>query len=142
MRKETKNFVTEKYLTELEESELDMSNLDKVFGGDKWSEEGYDTIRISRNEQFSYEGEAEPISIELLEKVIAKIKKTGATHMEIVNHGDHHGYVFLGLEIRKSTAEEIESFKNKDKKKKELDLEYKNLEKQMKEIQTKYRAIV
>lgn len=133
-----KKYATVKYLKEIEVSELDITNTQKVFGKDIYDNDGgHEFIRKQLNKEYGYEGESEEISIDTLEKIIDKMKKAGANYMEIVPHGDHHGYVFYGLEIRKSTADEIFDQESKRRKNNELIKCYQKLDEEMKEISKK-----
>jgi hypothetical protein len=132
-----KKHITFKYLKEIEKSEIDIDTLQKI-GGKNIFEDGYERVIKNLSKEYGWEGESEPISISDLEKVIAKLKKTGANYVEIYPHGDHNGYVFYGLEIRKSTKEEIDEINKIRKKRDELSRKYHELNTELQKIKAEY----
>jgi len=74
-----------------------------------------------------------------MEKTIAKLKKEGATHMEVMFHEDHDSYCISGVEIREANEEEIKEFTTEvDKAENEkLNAKKGELEKELKEIDSK-----
>lgn len=135
-----KKYATIKYLKEIEVSELDLANTQKVLGKNIYdSEDGHEFIYLHLNKDHGYEGESEQISIDTLEKIIARMKKAGANYMEIVPHGDHNGYVFYGLDIKKSTADEISKFEKYQEMKSELRKRHAEINDELKEIYSKLR---
>ena len=101
---EIKKYYTARYLKEIEESELDFDNLEEM-GFNYEKNETYHYI-IYANKDF-HPLNQEPISIPKLRSVINEMKRVGATHIEIEYHGDHHGYVFQGVEMRPALDGEI-----------------------------------
>ena len=136
-----KKYLTFRYLKEIEESDLDISTVEKILGKDAYEDPGFERLFFPLNKDYGYETETQRISIELLEKTIAKLKKSGANYMEIMHHTDHNGYVFYGIEVRKSTPEEIENEKRNDiarerieKRMEELKKEFNELDKQRQKL--------
>lgn len=60
-----------------------------------------------------WQGDAEPIPLETLEALVAEMRAADATHVEIMQHGDHNGYHAYGVRIRVGTREEAEAFAEK-----------------------------
>jgi len=106
-------YIYYKIVKEIELSELDFVNQDKILGihpeNDSWE------YQLIENKP-KYYIEAEEIEIDSAIKTLEKLKKAGANYTQIVAHVDHHGYEFYGLEMREATKEEVEDHLNKDKK--------------------------
>jgi hypothetical protein len=82
---------------EIEISELDLQIYDTLkFQQHK---DKLEYIKINPNGKNSYEGESTPIEFSLLEKELDKLKRLGATHVEIVYHEDHFGYILNGVKF-------------------------------------------
>jgi hypothetical protein len=79
------------YLKEIETEELDFVLYDEIFGKD-WEDRERDIVEKKKG--MSWGGDAIPISLHMLKNHIEQIEKTGATHVEIMYHQDHHSYVF------------------------------------------------
>ena len=139
--KEGQQHMTFKYLKEIELSELDMDAVHHVLGKNAYEEPGFQKIFIPLNKEYGYEMETERISIEVLEKTIAKLKKAGANYMEIMHHSDHNGYVFYGIEVRKSTQEEIDEEKRKEIAKERIDKRLEELQSEFQKLQNERAKI-
>jgi hypothetical protein len=133
--------IVAKYLKEEQLTELDLELYD-------WLEEKHDAKgRLEDSdkdywpqrldEDGGWEGDAEPIPIEKLEKLCADMRKLGATHIEMMQHNDHNGYHAFGVHISIGTADQAKQFaelkakkvkKDKDKRIKQLRDELRNLE--------------
>jgi len=136
-----KKYITFKYLKEIEESDLDISTVEKILGKNAYEDPGFESLFFFLNKDYGYERESEMISIDLLEKTIVNLKKAGANYMEIMHHGDHNGYVFYGIEVRKSTKEEVKNYSEEILKKAKIEnkiaalqLEIQNLNEEWKKI--------
>ena len=105
-------YIYYKIVKEIELSELDFVNQDKILGkhpeNDSWE---YQLIE-NRSEYYI---ESEEIEIDTAIKTLEKLKKAGANYAQIVAHVDHHGYEFFGLEMREATKEEVDEYLNKNK---------------------------
>lgn len=134
------NYMTLKYLKEIEESDLDIIEVEKTLGKDAW-EPGYERIFKHLDNDCSWEGECNRISIDLLEKTIAKLKKAGANYVEMMHHSDHNAYVFYGIEVRKSTKEEVLTYQLQNEKKKRIENRLEELDKEKKELSDEWRKI-
>ncbi len=73
----------------------------------------------------------EVISIEEMQKFIAKAKKKGATHLNVFHHGDHRNYNLYALRFRLATESELKKIKEAQGKEKmsEIDEINKQIEK-------------
>lgn len=111
--------IVAKYLKEEQLTELDLELHD-------WLEEKHDAKGLFENsdkdhwqqvldEEGGWEGDAEPIPIEKLEKLCADMRKIGATHIEMMQHNDHNGYHAYGVQISLGTDEQMEQFREKQK---------------------------
>ena len=138
--KQEKKFVTYKYLKAIEESELDIEAVENVLGKNAYEEPGFERIFVNENKN-GWSGEAERISIELLRKTIDKLEKTGANYVEVFHHTDHNGYVFYGLEVRKSTPEEIEDEKRKELAGERIKKRLSELKSEAVELQKQYEKL-
>lgn len=102
-------YITKTFIGENDQSELDFTLQDQ-FGFDY---ERFDDFITIENGVGSTD--ATPMNIDDMIKILNDLKSKGATHIEINDHCDHHGYNISGFEIRKSTDEEVNKFKNKTK---------------------------
>lgn len=94
-------------LKSVEESELDFE-LHGEFGYTlKHSDEDFEFYIIPKNPPKLLTDE---LKIETLENLIQDFKGLGATHIRIVDHCNHHGYLFEALKIELSTPEEAEKY--------------------------------
>lgn len=101
-----KNRILFNYLGEVEESELDfvLMEQDLKMSEREIEKRGRDIIK---NNNGYYGGEANPINIQKAIDLLESFKKIGATHVEIIDHCDHIGYVFNPLEVKIATDKEI-----------------------------------
>lgn len=106
----------------------------KVFGDEVLADGTVEYIR--QNDKDGWKGESSPIEIDYMEGVINKLKKEGATHMEIMFHCDHDSYCISGVEIRRPTADEVNGHidTEKEAKRKELLAKKKQAEDFMKNV--------
>lgn len=108
-------YIKKSYLKEIEVSELDLENVDNILGV---NEDGHNynyITNIDYNKHY-WAGETQEIEIDKLIETVTKLKKSGANYVEILHHGDHHGYVFYGIEMRNATKEEVAKHLDDDKK--------------------------
>lgn len=99
-------YIKKVYLKEIEASDLDLENVDNVLGNNP---DGHDyklLTNINHNQHY-WAGGAQEINIDKLIEILSKLKESGANYVEMLNHVDHHGYVFYGIEMRKATKEEV-----------------------------------
>lgn len=102
-------YIKETYTEEVEHSDLDLINVDEILG---LNEDGHDYRMITTGGiDMWWNGEAQQINIDTLIDTLQKMKKNGANYVEIMHHGDHHGYNIYGVELRKATYGEIRDFK-------------------------------
>jgi hypothetical protein len=78
-----------------------------------------------------------PINIDHLIACLQRLKKDGATHVEMNYHVDHIGYEIDGYQIRTATQDEINKHlgKKKAKKTKETEDEINRLKKKLKDLE-------
>jgi hypothetical protein len=107
------NVIYIKYLREVETEELDLE-LYNPFFTDEEMENDYPSF-IYENHDVGGWSEEDPIKIEDLQNLLEEIKNSGASHVEIMHHTDHHSYVLTPSIIRKATEEEIKE--NEERKK-------------------------
>jgi len=143
--KKTKG-ITKTYKKEIDLSEIDIllnETIHKDWYDDDPNESIYThlekKINITKRGKGSWEGEAIPVKIDDAIKVLEKLKKAGSNYCEVMYHSDHCGYVFNGMEIRKSTEAEITEFKNKAIKKAKLE---KEMEKMRLEYEKKHKKLL
>ena len=107
-------FIKETYIEEIEHCDLDLLNQDEILG---LNEEGHDYRLITTGgEDMYWNDEAQQINIDTLIDTLQEMKKKGANYVELLHHGDHHGYNIYGVELRKATDEEIATARKKAKK--------------------------
>lgn len=104
-----KIYVTKTVKFEASPSELDFENRE-AFG---WEDhDTHDFNELTNNIMMT---DVEPISIETLVEILNKAKEAGSTHIAIEYHCDHIGYDITGIEIRKSTTDEINAHVEKQR---------------------------
>lgn len=105
------DYILIKYLKEIEtEDGIYYDDLSKIAESDN----PYSIVEKKRGNTWS--GSSNPINLDKAESIIKELKKLGASHVEIMYHEDHDSYVFNGVEIRKPTEEEIDSYEKKKNK--------------------------
>jgi hypothetical protein len=118
--------ITEIYKESKSLTEIDFILRDKMLGKN-WSEneERFGQITLN-NDHKNWQGESHPISIDDVIKTLESFKKKGCNYVEIMYHCDHIGYYFNGLDIHRSTNEEVAKDKErldaKSKAKKEAEI--------------------
>lgn len=125
MKTKTKLRLKLEYLKEIQTEELDFVIYDMIFGKE-W--EGRERDVVVGRDKSTWGGEAIPIPISMVRKVLDQLEKKGSNFVEIMHHTDHHSYVFNGMKITKATEKECEKEIEKEKKKKEIQLEVNKLE--------------
>lgn len=119
--KNKRNCITKKYVGEIEhEDGLYFYEFYKLFGEDALENEA---CYINKNDKPSnWGGINSTISIENVQNYLSKLTKKGATHVEIMFHSDHDSYIFNGVELKKSTEDDINEFELKEKNKLKSDI--------------------
>jgi hypothetical protein len=116
-------YIKETYLEEIEHCDLDLINEDEILGLNK---DGHDyQIITEEGEDMWWNGEAQQINIDTLIDTLQEMKKKGANYVELMHHGDHHGYNIYGVELRKATDEEIVIARKKAKEEHEVRMQNK-----------------
>ena len=107
MAKKLNHSITKIYKTEESLTEIDFVLRDKILGKN-WSEneERFGDITLN-NDYNSWKGESHPINIDDVIKILENLKEKGSNYVEIMYHCDHIGYYFNGLDIHRSTNEEV-----------------------------------
>jgi hypothetical protein len=135
--KNNNHSITKEYKEEIDDSELDMTLYDEILGKD-WSdkEKYHDTIYKGRDNQYGWQGESHPISIDRMMKHLQDLKDKGCNHVEIMYHCDHIGYNIYGLDIHRSTNEEVKAHKKWQaaEKEKEKQKKIKELTKELEKV--------
>lgn len=129
---ETTKYYTAKYLKQIEESELDIENLEKM--GFKYDDDTDYRYIFYKDGDF-YPLRQEGISIPRLKKIIKEMEKSGATHIEVEYHADHHGYVVQGVLMRPALEEEIAEYVEATTKIKDKESRIAELYQQIKKIE-------
>lgn len=125
--------ITKRYIKEVDITEIDIVNQDQILGPDPECERDHERITIP-NKKASWAGEAEPVEIGKMIDTLTRLRDLGSTHVEIMHHEDHHGYYVNGLEMRKSTPEELADLRDKTAKQEEKHREIAELEKKIEKI--------
>jgi hypothetical protein len=125
------------YIQEIAHDELDLINLDDVFGISNDYHEHEEIVSVV-GDRMHWIGEAEPINIDLLIKTLQELKDSGCNYVEVMFHCDHHGYNISGLKMREATKKEVENYEadkkirieaEKEKRRKQLEEELAKLKK-------------
>lgn len=108
MSKKKKRFIHYTVLKEIEHCDLDLELQDFVFGANPDGHDYDGTIKdLSKKGNYWWNGENDYLEIDKAIKTLQRLKKAGATHVDITPHCDHHGYNFYGSIFREATEEEI-----------------------------------
>lgn len=115
-------------------SEFDFILYGNLFGKE-WDDDDlvHPSERIIDNREFFSDGT--PIEIDVLIRLLQKLKRKGANYIALNDHCDHHGYDIEGIKIEEATKKEIENYLAKKKESKEKEDKIKELYNQIKEIQ-------
>jgi hypothetical protein len=116
------NLYTKKYKKQIEISEIDFDLYEEFFP--RWDtyddERGTHPEVIESNpEELDWINEVHPVNIERALNILSQLKENGCSHVEIMYHTDHIGYIFTGVDIYLSTKEEIKENLLKDKEESE-----------------------
>jgi hypothetical protein len=122
-------YITKIHVGEIEVSELDIENVETILGKDFYDKSAHYSY-IEKTKKSTWGGEQEPIAINKLLPLINRLKNKGATHIEVMYHIDHQGYVLNGYTLRKSTTEESDEEKRIWENQKETLKQLDELEKQ------------
>lgn len=102
-------YMLKKYVHSVEPHEsLNYEPFYKAFGDDFWDDVISAKYITKGVERHSWGNEVSPVSITDMEDIIKEMKKKGATHLEIMYHGDHDSYCVTGVEIRTPFQYEID----------------------------------
>ena len=125
------------YIKEIEHSELDIENLENIFGkSDDYHE--HETLTTQSNGSNMYwTGEAEPINIDTLMNTLQTLKDAGCNYVEVMFHCDHIGYNITGLEMREASKEEVNKYRAH--KRSQLKIEKENKIKELEEALNKLK---
>lgn len=135
MKKETPNiYYTKEVVSGHSLSELDF-DLGNKLGFDYEVHDDLINITFS-DEKEIHTYEATPVEIDIMLDILNKAKKNGATHVEIEDHIDHHGYEITTFKIGLATEKEVKQYKEKEKalSKKDKSKRIKALEKALAEL--------
>ena len=106
-------YIRKIYVKEIETEDcISVCNIDKILG---YNEEGHDFETLVKDDNnSSWGGEVAAMPIVEIEDILFRLKKErNCTHVEIMYHEDHGGYIFNGVVLRKATDDEIEKHVNK-----------------------------
>ena len=123
-----------KYLQEISQTELDLQLYEDLTStreeADLLQE---DHLREYDHPKNGWHGEATPILISDLKRIVASIEATSATHVEIFNHCDHHGYYFypVQIDVLDPKEEQAVQLKRIEEREREIDVRLA----QLKEVQ-------
>ncbi len=107
MKKNINHSVTYSYKSEVPATEIHYDILDKIIGKN-WETEPHSEITIVPGKNsWANSMDASPIEIDRVLKILTKLKKEGSNYVEIMYHCDHAGYYFNGIDIHRSTDEEV-----------------------------------
>jgi len=111
-------------------NELDFVNRE-AFGWEDWDR--HDFIEINKG---NVNRDDEPIEINSMIELLQKAKDAGSTHVNINYYTDHHGYDISGVEMRKSTQEEIDNYEEFKSSIKDIDAQIKKLNGELSKLTT------
>lgn len=113
-------------------SELDFE-LQSEFGFD-YDNGGEFNVTQKDNAENASE-DATPIKVDDLLEALQKLKKKGATHVQLEHHGDHIGYDISGWKIKKASDKDVANEKKKVLKQQVKQEKIQKLRKQIEEIE-------
>ena len=109
-------YITKEVIGDVEHSEIDFLIRDD-FGFDYENDQELVEIEVGNGDVRN-----EPISIDTLIESLQELKQKGSTHVALNYHTDHIGYEMTGYKIYLSTEEQISSYEEKLKIKREKEL--------------------
>jgi predicted butyrate kinase (DUF1464 family) len=109
-------YITKEVIGDVEHSEIDFLIRDD-FGFDYENDQVLVEIEVGNGDVRN-----EPISIDTLIESLQELKQKGSTHVALNYHTDHIGYEMTGYKIYLSTEEQINSYEEKLKIKREKEL--------------------
>jgi hypothetical protein len=109
-------YITKEVIEDVEHSEIDFL-IHEEFGFDYENEQELVEIEVGNGDVRN-----EPISIDTLIESLQELKQKGSTHVALNYHTDHIGYEMTGYKIYLSTEEQINSYEEKLKIKREKEL--------------------
>jgi hypothetical protein len=109
-------YITKEVIEDVEHSEIDFLIRDD-FGFDYENDQELVEIEVGNGDVRN-----EPISIDTLIESLQELKQKGSTHVALNYHTDHIGYEMTGYKIYLSTEEQISSYEEKLKIKREKEL--------------------
>ena len=121
-------YITKEVIGDVEHSEIDFLIRDE-FGFDYENDQELVEIEVGNGDVRN-----EPISIDLMVKTLQELKEKGSTHVSLDYHCDHIGYEMTGYKIYLSTEEQINTYEEKLKIKREKELKLKALREEYNKI--------
>ena len=113
-----------KYLPEIQVTELDLQIYDDLTSTEKEADQLQDDhLREYDYPKNGWHREASPVKIDTLKKIVEAVEATCATHVEIFNHEDHHGYYFYPVRIEVLDPKEERAIELKRIKEREREIE-------------------
>ena len=109
-------YITKEVIGDVEHSEIDFLIRDD-FGFDYENDQELVEIEVGNGDVRN-----EPINIDTLIESLQELKQKGSTHVALNYHTDHIGYEMTGYKIYLSTEEQISSYEEKLKIKREKEL--------------------
>ena len=107
-------YILQHYKKEIALCELDFTVREKFLGQEE-NDDWWDHEKIRKFNGDFWWGEATEIDVDLAINTLQELKKEGCNFVEIMHHGDHHGYIFVGKEVRLATDTEIMEHELKNK---------------------------
>lgn len=111
-----KMYITKEVIDDVEHSEIDFLIRDD-FGFDYETYDDLVEIEVGNGDVRN-----EPINIDTLIETLQELKQKGSTHVALHYHIDHIGYEMTGYKIYLSTEEQINTYEEKLKIKREKEL--------------------
>lgn len=135
MKKDKKLFLTLLYKKEIETNDSISWDCFYDIFGDDFDKDGdvYPAEILNRNDK-SWASNVDHIKIDNVIEILEKLKKSDCNYVEIMHHCDHNSYVFNGIQIQKSTPEEIDEHNRNLEKRKDKQKRIEELEKQIRQI--------
>lgn len=109
-------YITKEVIGDVEHSEIDFLIRDD-FGFDYETYDDLVEIEVGNGDVRN-----EPINIDTLIETLQELKQKGSTHVALHYHIDHIGYEMTGYKIYLSTEEQINTYEEKLKIKREKEL--------------------
>jgi hypothetical protein len=133
------------YILKEYKKEIDLTEIDLEFK-EKFTDKKLDDLDdwpeiIFKQGKGSWEGEGEPLEIDMLMKHLEKLKSLGCNYVEVMNHTDHNGYYLNGIAARRANPEDVSEYEEnrREQKRKLIEKQLHLLKEQQAKLQSELK---